>query len=276
MTVPRQALDLEQQAAAEKVKTNRDIRTADQRRLARSGNVTARAALLAVVNGQIKAEESITGLIKRLSDPPQYYLLVEGRERVALGGIEGVSSALHFRNRVGQTLDWFPAAAAKTWPELSNHLMACLTTEQVDDDETDAGRARRWVTDYLCHTRHPAVLGFAAADNAFANGVLQGPRQQAEARNRDLVECIRLQHSFVEYDAITRGKGPIHFFLPALKLHIRDSSHGSESPTSPELAKALRAAGFSLVRKKVKRDNTESTVSVWSLPEGFPLLPNYD
>jgi hypothetical protein len=253
---PEQAEVLRQQLAAFDAAQENELTQAEQEaallRRAREGAPSAREGILKTVSSTLELAAPIVGVVKVTSDPPEFHLLLDDGKaepiRLRLGGVEVFDTQPLFGRAFLLALGWRPhRVKPPTWGKVVTQLASCAVEEKPDPALTDAGRGARWIAQYLA--RHAGeMVDLAKIEEHHGKN-----KRRDEARTIDL----GLQPF--------RDEKGLHVFLDAVTRSVRTLSHGGENPTSREVARCLKSAGYVREAPKFPKPDGdgETTRSTW-------------
>jgi hypothetical protein len=183
----------------------------------------------------------IRRIIKFLSDPPQYRLVLE-EGQIHLGGVESILTANRFRASIaavaGHLIQRFTGAR---WDPVAQAILQAVEELDLGADSTVEGVIAEWLGEYLSQHRPSG----------------------------EPAQAIQIRYPFVMKD------GRLCFFLAEFRSWL--SFHRDERLGRKELATLLRTALSEPVVVNYIRetDQKKTTVSCWTVPQDIALrLPS--
>ena len=171
----------------------------------------------------------IVSIIKYVSDPPQYRLILEGGP-IHLGGVENIINSAKFRAAIasvsGTLIRRFKA---DKWDPVAQAILNAVEEQDLGADSSAEGLVSEWLTEYL--TSH----------------------RPSEER----VDAIQIQQPFFD------PEGVVAFFLAQFKQWL--GFHRDEKMSRRQISMMLRTAGLEPRTVSYRRpgDGRGSSVSVW-------------
>jgi len=104
------------------------------------------AEVFAVVSGLMGVR--ITKLVRYLSDPNNYEMVINGRT-VPIGTIENLTSQHKFRNKIADLAEIPKNQPTATWERLVNHMLRNLEEVEVSVEAMEHGSMEGWLQQYL-------------------------------------------------------------------------------------------------------------------------------
>jgi hypothetical protein len=175
----------------------------------------------------------IVSIVKYVSDPPQYRLILE-EGPIHLGGVENIINSAKFRAAIAAISGrLIPRFKAERWDPVAQAILNAVETLDLGADSSAEGLVLEWVTEYL--TSH----------------------RPTEER----VDAIQIREPFVDAD------GKAAFFLSQFKTWL--AFHRDEKLSRRQLATMLRTAGLQPRTQSYRRpaDGAGSSVHVWSVTD---------
>ena len=175
----------------------------------------------------------IVSIVKYVSDPPQYRLILE-EGPIHLGGVENIINSAKFRAAIAAISGrLIPRFKAERWDPVAQAILNAVETLDLGADSSAEGLVLEWVTEYLTSHRPTEERG----------------------------DAIQIREPFVDAD----GKGA--FFLSQFKTWL--AFHRDEKLSRRQLATMLRTAGLLPRTQSYRRpsDGISSSVHVWRITD---------
>ena len=171
----------------------------------------------------------IVSIIKYVSDPPQYRLILEDGP-IHLGGVENIINSSKFRAAIAAVSNrLIPRFRGDRWDPVAQAILNAVEEQDLGADSSAEGLVSEWLTEYL--TSH----------------------RPSEER----VDAIQIQQPFFDPD------GVVAFFLAQFKQWL--GFHRDEKMSRRQISMMLRTAGLEPRTVSYRRpgDGRGSSVSVW-------------
>ena len=171
----------------------------------------------------------IVSIIKYVSDPPQYRLILE-EGPIHLGGVANIINSTKFREAIAAVSNTLiPRFRGDRWDPIAQAILNAVEEQDLGADSSAEGLVAEWLTEYL--TSH----------------------RPSEER----VDAIQIQQPFLDPDGVAT------FFLSAFKQWL--GFHRDEKMSRRQIATMLRTAGLQPRTVSFRRpgDGTGSSVHVW-------------
>ena len=176
----------------------------------------------------------IRRILKYVSDPPQYRLVLE-EGQIHLGGVESILNPTKFRASIaavsGTLIQRFNG---QRWDPVAQAILQAVEELDLGSDSSAEGLVGEWLGEYLSQHRP----------------------------SEDRVEAIGIRHPLVLSD------GRVCFFLSEFRSWL--AFHRDERLGRKQIATLLRTAGSEPVVVNYTResDGKKSTVGAWTAPLG--------
>ena len=182
----------------------------------------------------------IVSIIKYVSDPPQYRLILEDGP-IHLGGVANILNPSKFREAIAavsnQVIRRF---RGEQWDPIAQAILNAVEEQDLGADSSAEGLVAEWLTEYLISHRP----------------------------SEERVDAIQVQQPFIDPDGVAA------FFLSQFKQWL--GFHRDEKMSRKQIATMLRTAGLEPRTVSFRRpgDGTGSSVHVWCVtPEIQKRIP---
>ena len=177
----------------------------------------------------------LVSIIKYVSDPPQYRLILE-EGPIHLGGVDNIINSSKFRAAIAAISGrLIPRFKGDQWDPVAQAILNAVEEQDLGADSSAEGLVLEWVTEYLTSHRP----------------------------SDERMDAIQIREPFIDPD------GRAAFFLSQFKTWL--SFHRDEKLTRRQLATMLRTAGLTPRTQSFRRavDGMSSSVHVWSVTESI-------